>query len=141
MKKQELRIGNYISDLRASDEAFFSVKRLMENYCVYGTKFDAKYKNIRPIPLNDDWLVKFGFKKHEKLTNINGFDYHFQINRDGRDGTWLSGIGTINYERTGALVVSVLCRGNYVCGNLEYVHQLQNLYFALTGKELKLKQS
>ena len=67
---------------------------------------------IQPIPLTDEWLVKFGFEK---------------------DGTWFtkSGFGisidNLKWQMKGYIATFDKCL---------YVHQLQNLYFALTGQDL-----
>jgi hypothetical protein len=77
---------------------------------------------IKPIPLTEDWLIKFGFIKHDM-----GW---FWISW-GTNGTeiiqW-----NISYKQY------VFSLGKARFKTLEHVHQLQNLYFALTGKELIL---
>lgn len=70
---------------------------------------------FEPIQLTDEWLLKFGFEK---------------------DGTWFtkSGFGisidNLKWQMKGYIATFDKCL---------YVHQLQNLYFALTGKELTFK--
>ena len=72
---------------------------------------DLKYVYcFEPITLNAEWLEKFGFKKNNMYwiddTNI-GFTFHKN--------------GNIEWNQP---------------KHIKYVHELQNLYFALTGKEL-----
>jgi len=75
-----------------------------------------KYK---PIPLNEEWLVKFGFEK-DKSAFIYGY-YALYNNEIYWSGGVYSACDSIsNIE-------------------IKYVHQLQNLIFALTGEELTLK--
>jgi hypothetical protein len=89
---------------------------------VYG----QHYKFIEPIPLTEEWLLRFGFIRDNKeilslKENENEFIFFLEGNHviiDKQQGQQLSGI-------------SIDC---------EYVHQLQNLYFALTGKELESTQ-
>lgn len=71
---------------------------------------DSQYS---PIPLTDEWLVNMGFNKRSPE------GYWYDLNRISIN------IPTIEYKN------------NWIEINLQYVHQLQNLYFALTGEELK----
>ena len=75
--------------------------------------------HYKPIPLTEEWLLKFGFENYDSLKfSINDLlvvdlhDFTFGVNRF--DVCWLDNKNTI------------------------HVHQLQNLYFALTGKELEI---
>jgi len=66
----------------------------------------------RPIPLTEEWLLNLGFEKiREYFTIDNEFDVF--VNESG-------------------FYTHINC-GNII---LSSVNQLQNLYFALTGKEL-----
>jgi len=71
-----------------------------------------------PIPLTEEWLLKFGFEI-----------------KQGRFGNeyW----GKINLY-TASNKKIVFCFDGCLKG-IKYVHQLQNLYFALTGQELIIK--
>jgi hypothetical protein len=69
--------------------------------------------NVQPIPLTEEWLVKFGFKKDEYYNAIvkQPIELHVQDNIYWCDILWNS-------------------------MEIKHVHQLQNLFFALTGEEL-----
>lgn len=95
---------------------------------------------ISPILLNEEWLVRFGFKfiKNDYIgysENImfNG-DYWYNIkNKTIHSSDWLCPLEyliNIPSNEGGAINIAK---------DIEYVHQLQNLYFALTGEELELK--
>jgi len=133
MKVEELMIGNYvkIDDLPIEQITLETFATLKE--------FPATISVFNPIPLTDEWLLKLGFDKIPNKTYINGFKYFLHtegLNLENyyKDGTWFDGIGTI--QNNGDLVVNILCRGNYVCNSVQYVHQLQNLYYALTSEQL-----
>jgi hypothetical protein len=68
---------------------------------------------FEPIPLTEEWLLKFGFE----FTNGYGFKIF---------GNWLQKEDDVYFYNV---------NGNFV--QINYVHQLQNLYFVLTGEELK----
>ena len=107
-----MRIGNYVKSNDVNMASYFTVT----------ASFLKQNENemswfIDPIPLNTNWLLKLGFKynNYEELYQKDIFDIdiiddvycHFYMNEYG---DWYK--------------------------NIEYVHELQNLYFALTGNEL-----
>lgn len=51
IKKTDLRIGNWISDVHASSKGAWQVDVLFLNRCRYGAHFISKYKDLRGIPL------------------------------------------------------------------------------------------
>ena len=107
MKANELRIGNLIYLNEELIKFGFSI-----------LKFDD-LNNIKPIPLTEEWLVRFGFKRDNK------YDFTLNVKDVGEFYTsseWFHGNGYITFEHFGI--------------KLFYLHQLQNLYFALTGEEL-----
>lgn len=77
---------------------------------------------ISPIKLSTEWLVKFGFKKRglvwEYKPDADGPPF-CKINDDGFYGFYLADNELENFGQ-----------------EIKYVHQLQNLFFALTGEEL-----
>jgi hypothetical protein len=109
MNANELRIGNLVyyriddkMDERKSwnEESTIDVQDL---WCV-----ERGDTNYTPIPLTEEWLLKFGFIRMHKLYSLNNVN-----------------IFKLNSEFISDLDVPV-----------QHVHQLQNLYFALTIEEL-----
>jgi hypothetical protein len=99
----------------------------------YAEAYDASGKNesvsktsrnidfFRPIPLTEEWLLKFGFEVDDHLMNPDDWPYVDYIKNEVR-------ISEPNYS------FAFYGRDNEL--EIKYVHQLQNLYFALTGEEL-----
>jgi hypothetical protein len=86
--------------------------------------FSQKMKYIQPIPITEEWLVKMGFEK-------DGNNYYTHIGeRFDLVVTWDT-IDKCFYTELRPL------EGNSLQIDCEYIHQLQNLYFTLTGKELE----
>lgn len=87
------------------------------------------YMKLDPIPLTKEWLDKFGFTYNQ----TDHFDYHVKPISEIQE-TWLmiqsNNMYWIGYGDCMDNDASV------VLGCIEYVHQLQNLYFALAKKEL-----
>jgi len=111
MKANELRIGNLIMK---DGEVFQSTEYTPLIMVRYGERFD-------PIPLTEEWLLKFGFEKVKVIWFLN--HYGFCLWFDGND--WC--------------VMYNAMKNNIVC-YLKHVHQLQNLYFILTGEELTFNE-
>lgn len=116
MKANELRMGNWVQVeydgiLQEPEQVWKVTISSRDNY---HTVNDWKIEALRPIPLTEEWLERFGFKK-------------FKNHND-----W-SKRGVIIHGRKRGFV---LRRSVPV---IKYVHQLQNLYFALTGEELEVK--
>jgi hypothetical protein len=137
MKKEDLRIGNIInfSFGGISDISPFGFANV-----AFMTKYDDDElfgKCFKPVPLTEEWLINFGFKKIGwtksciKDRGINGDKnktYHKLIKRSS-DALIVNG-NEYSYVKNKYK--------NFVNGKVEYVHQLQNLHFALTGKELTI---
>ena len=113
MTYKELRIGNYI--LQDGEEIHGIV-----GLTIY--KFSIGQIILEPIPITEEWLLKFGFEK-----NAIGFWWRKHPNpksRDNWDGWYLN--------KDGELTISL----GPIFVRIQYIHQLQNLFFTLTGKEL-----
>jgi hypothetical protein len=132
MKTNELRIGNLVNYNNLAN----SVRGIDETYIELFDNTYAYIDNIEPIPLTGDWLEKFGFKSIDKQSNLFYSSKLIRI--------------TLPTSRCTSGVCYVSVRGCKVFNNenyfraginlkIKYVHQLQNLYFVLTGKELKIK--
>ena len=114
MEAKDLRIGNYVS----VDEC--STWAITELDIVAVCTFKGSHK---PIPLTEEWLKRFGYY------TSNGPWGTIAVRGDGRKTTYqLDRYGEYwTHDREGYRV------------DLKYVHQLQNLYFALTNTELEIK--
>jgi hypothetical protein len=141
MKAEDLRIGNILQD--RFEHGYVVIKSI--NYCPDDKEYFFYYQNLlhhkktigegagvtalyinKPVKITEEWLLKFGFDSTEDPEDVYytiQFDkdakYVFEICRKkGRD---------FYYSEINGFVIQI-----------KYVHQLQNLYWSLTGKELKL---
>lgn len=118
MKATELRIGNWLKRL---DDSEFQVTA---NDIMIISKWSNPFAILPSgIPLTEEWLLKFGFKR-------NGYSFEkgmiwFRFWNDKRGRKSLPNACAVNKEE--------------ISYELQYVHQLQNLYYALTGEELNTK--
>ena len=121
MEASELRIGNYVtSNTKLLENEVLTVTDINETHVQAWTKgpLGASDEYLEPIPLTEEWLIKFGFECDGR-GEIRLPDFIIESFHDGYHYT--AGEGCM-------FGVPIL-----------YVHQLQNLYFALTGNELILK--
>lgn len=127
MKVNELRIGNIISPL---GKGITSV----EGFCIWDNLIQSSnfterdIKDFEPIQLTEEWLLKFGFEPVE----LNVDKTYFIDNGRKCLEIDLSSCTVLYQSNIGIKYIDLNI-------DLEYVHQLQNLYFALTGEELELK--
>lgn len=87
---------------------------------------------IKPVRLTEDHLIKFGFTTDDLGEDFTPEEYQYPIFRKG--------MVKIEYNRNGGYFKSE----NLVSIELieyNFVHELQNLYYVLTGEELKFNQN
>jgi capsid portal protein len=120
---KELRLGNFIRfnekfpddpELELDNEGPMNEDDF--NHMLIDSEFR---KNAEAIPLTEEWLKRFGFKRQNNAWNGPHKNDFSLWNPPGEYGISLN--------------------DTIMCPVIEYVHQLQNLYFALTGEELTLK--
>lgn len=80
-------------------------------------------KDINSVPLTEEWLIRLGFKKISNgwMQTANQIGIGFALIIDPGRGLVPASAGNIINYRV-----------------IEHIHQLQNLYFALTGSELTI---
>lgn len=133
MKASELRIGNLIQARGGAGivRAIFGIDVLLTDQ-ITDEEWQPEVENCTGIPLTEEWLIKFGFERSDSINKSPSFFFKYV------GGSELH----INPENG---VVWIERRENVFKFNnpvlIEYVHQLQNLYFALTGEELTVKES
>lgn len=123
---KELKIGNYIDySLSNLPQRIKSIIFSSEGYVVnfLDSDFANSVEKIKPIPITEEWLLKFGFisnpyQDRYELVNIyfQGCKLCFECDKTkGFTELWISEFP-----------------------NIKYVHQLQNLFHIVTGSELQL---
>lgn len=114
MNLQELRRGNYL--YIGGLERYVKVTALFLSHfkCTdeNGIDFNNHQNNIRPIKLTEEILLKCGFEKGLKYFSYKDFDIDLK--------------GWFGFNN---MVANA---------NIKHLHQLQNLYFALTNEELEI---
>lgn len=116
IKPQELRIGNYVEyngEIIKLDGSLF---------CCY-IQNELEFP-IKPIHITEEILLKFGFEKEGGYLSIGKLRGAITVCKAERESDSLCYRWFVN---------------NIKMTDLHFVHQLQNLFFALTNEELIFK--
>jgi hypothetical protein len=131
MKANELRFGNLV-DYYGEVVTINSIDDMDVGFSDYVTFDYPSLEEINPIPLTEEWLVRFGFEK--RISSVCD-SFYIGVNPVTKDWlfdiTWLKNMIDYSYEG-----FPFYRNGHFT---IKYVHSLQNLYFALTGEELTLR--
>jgi hypothetical protein len=124
MEARDLRIGNLIYDYRGEIVTINQII-LNESFYFVGVKENHSrylFDEIRPIPLTEEWLLKFGCKKLNNVTYVTP-----EIKQHS------------TYIRRCRKYYFYCALNNFRSVDLRFVHTFQNFIFALTGEELIYK--
>ena len=124
MKANELRIGNLIRWISTGE--IDTVKDIFTAAVKHENINNVNISDCEPIPLAEEWLDRFGlreFVENSKRLYDGNLEYFVYCDKAGRFYfySYIEQSGDSHYIK-----------------EIQYVHQLQNLYFALTGEELKI---
>lgn len=140
MKAEELRIGNYVR----IDEGIGRVTFIMDkNFCNEyanddynitvemgdGIFREEEEDKVEGIPLTEEILLNCGF---EKINHVHGYSFYSFNRKSLKDMNVYMPLYIYlnpNYAKIADFTIKQ---------NVEYVHQLQNLFFAINGKELNI---
>lgn len=126
IQPNELRIGNWVYDT-INDHIVKIIGIRLENVvCEWGHlkgEYKCNYEYLEPIPLNEELLAKCMFS-----------EYEFE------DDIFLHDEEDVCVQKSGKVYYPYSFENSDTIGTpIRYLHQLQNLFFALTGKELEIK--
>ena len=117
MDAHKLRIGNLFQEQNTKE--VIMVTELSQFKIDFSGSFKGEWQ-AKPIPLTEEWLI-------EKMK------FHKQNNQIYSIGLKLF----ISWWNTNSIEIDI--NGEVLEINCKYVHELQNIYFALTGEELTIK--
>lgn len=131
MDIKELRIGNFVKYRWAIikvDSIYrcgINLKSVYNKYaCQDQVTGRVKIKDVKPIPLTEEWLLKCGFIKGNDMFFLPVPMLDMEIHAVFFHGQYVIEL----HNHVKAIITEV-----------KHVHQLQNLHFSLTGQELTIK--
>lgn len=114
LKHTELRCGNLVYNPNLKEI------RTVDYLDIRDHAEKILYTPFEGIELNPEWLERFGLIKEG----------------EGKYAKYYQGVALFGYwTADGSVNV-----GQFIPQDVKFVHQLQNLFFALTGRELELKK-
>lgn len=138
LQAKDFRIGNFVE----YDNRVFEIDSISNDFPTLNSiEFGVgvvDWNNLQPIPLTENWLLDFGFE-------VKNFDYTTPISE--------CKVVTLTLiphdEQHSSLTVCVTQKDedffevneNVILSDISFVHQLQNLFFALSGEELQIKDN
>ena len=119
-------IGNWLMNNRTHEAFQVSAYNIHQIHKFQGERFMNADKTlvIESIPLNEEWLIRCGF-------DIGFGVYNIEITEDCNMSVFL-----IDQVSNGDVSIGDEV---HLYSRVFYVHQIQNLYFQLTGEELTIK--
>jgi hypothetical protein len=130
MKSTELRIGNLVYPFKDTPKKVLGVGANILVAFTDSQFLDCEIHQIEPIPLTEEWLLKLGFE----ICYVGWFEIRSRFDGDYDEFSY-----NINTKEIHILQDSGRKYEVHLC-NIQHVHQLQNLYFALTGEELTINE-
>ena len=131
------------NDLRVGNKVYYNTGESIEVHLIdsvdiklaeqYNLLFNA---NHSPIPLTEEWLIKMGFSLYSSegrylITPNNEIELLITLESDNENTyCYIDIYQHIDKEDDEGAEIVFLTKENY------YLHQLQNLYYALTNEEL-----
>jgi hypothetical protein len=124
IEAKDLRIGNNFQNDEGNILTCFGVAPVDDSdqfNIWYGNElgFILLEEEAKPIPLTEEWLIKFGFEK----SNADGKYYNGKVPP-------IYWVYKTQYGMNGLPLNT----------SFSYVHSLQNLYFSLCGESLTIKE-
>lgn len=119
IQTNELRIGNWVKTIY-NELDYIAITEILDCVIHSNKTKCVSYSSLRPIPLTEEILLKCGFEKKGSTVYINIGSIE---------------IGTVANGKRFYIQIS----SQNITLEIKYLHQLQNLYFALTNQELNIE--
>ena len=138
LKCTDLRIGNWV---KVNDPIFgvntYKVATIRDSGIItLNDNMSCLVDNIDPIELTEELLVKIGFEDRKECFNYSRV---FGDDGDYCDSIYIYYCPRLNHFKFTHNIVEKLDLQTMDLYNIKYIHQLQNIYYLLTNKELEVK--
>lgn len=125
IKAEELRLNNLFIDAKGRICSVKEISKDIDNCRISSIEGALTTFPIEPIPLTEEWLIHFGFIQCE-----NKHWYEIKFKKKGLTmAVNLNGRLNLENSKEDEIVIRDCCH---------FIHQLQNITYALTGIELTI---
>ena len=121
----EFRMGNYAHYSYQGTDVIFYGYNYSDGCFTDFSSIPIEPDELDPIPLTEELLIKLGFEDYN-LEETEGWIKWGHVKDNRR-------LYFSVHKRNGVFTLLETC---FWLDEIKYVHQLQNLYFSITGKEL-----
>ncbi len=134
LEAKDLRIGNLVYGVSdgqkiLSDVVSLDSVNLTEHPIWLISKYNQtsdEYESVEPIPITEEWLLKLGFKEQNTEIGSRFRKKNFYIAKNTDFDFYLKDVKS----------------GIYIhLTKLDFVHELQNIWYCLNGKDLKINDN
>jgi hypothetical protein len=124
IQTKDFRISNLIYHKEDIEKAPYTIRAVLKQSVLVFEQFEEiLIEEVEPIPLTDEWKIKFGGVK-------KGVEWQFKI-----------GEFTTCFEETPEGFFYTGGEGVSLSRNIEFVHDFQNIVYAIGGIEVQINQS
>jgi len=149
MKATDLRIGNWVYATTFGECEILGLHKAISDglyYLYVISKFGGNVEErtvqigyVRPIPLTEDWLVKLGFSDAYCPPGYIGYVVKEILNTLLKKPDNPNTLSHLSDEYYKFIFEQQAISSMHIVIPIYYVHQLQNLFYALTKEELTIK--
>lgn len=136
MTSKNYRLGNIVRSKINGISRIEQIGSSLNPEYIGGRSLDGNYweNSYLPVELTEQWLIDFGFKK-EVLSDDSAYYYYLNLNNEK-----YCHLAILSGDKNGFIeAVTLFPYEDWF--RYKYVHELQNLYHAITGTELELKNN
>jgi len=127
VNNKELRLYNLVRNKNTNTIEFITA--IQNREVLEANEIGYAVEEFEPIEINEDWIIKAGFEKVEDYTDDGEYIYWYALEIES-----IYDYDCIHYLPNDNNQWSIQYSDRPI--NCKYLHQLQNLYYALCGQEL-----
>lgn len=143
IKANELRLGNYVSKRDVDDWKDVKIT-LIDRFGIshldkIGYEYPTTINRIKPIPLTEQWLLRFGFQSKGYICPETGYKTNYPYRKMFDENIVIEIEDDFSCSIFNDYEKHYEDQVIFISDRVNKVHKLQNFIFFNTGEELTLK--
>lgn len=127
IQSKDFRVGNWLQDTQFKKPFYVSALD------IYEISKRENYDGLEPLPLTPEILKKCGFADYNSLPSEYPGEYDLRLYYIYEKSHY----AYLSFKNNSLILIDG--DGLGICIEKKYLHQLQNLYYALCGEELNVQ--